>query len=61
VEDYIDGSEHRLEYIFYALSQFSSGESKESVRTLINAILLLSPDTVKPFARGLQYYADELK
>jgi tetratricopeptide (TPR) repeat protein len=46
---------------FYALAQYSAGEYGESVHTLINAILLLSPESVKPFARALQYYADELK
>ncbi|GMB08770.1 tetratricopeptide repeat protein [Thermolongibacillus altinsuensis] len=46
---------------FYALTQYSAGEYGESVHTLINAILLLSPESVKPFARVLQYYAEELK
>lgn len=46
---------------FYSLTQYNAGEPNESVRTLMHTILLLSPESVKPFARGLQYYANELK
>ncbi|MBS2773098.1 tetratricopeptide repeat protein [Anoxybacillus rupiensis] len=48
-------------HCFYALAQYHAGEHGQSVRTLINAILLLSPESVKPFTQSLQYYVNELK
>jgi len=46
---------------FYALAQNSSGEPKKAARTLMDAILLISPESVKPFQKGLNRYREELK
>ncbi|QHT63238.1 tetratricopeptide repeat protein [Paenibacillus lycopersici] len=46
---------------FYALAQFDAGESAASVRTLMGAVLDLSPESVQPFAHGLRSYADRLE
>ncbi|SFT13833.1 tetratricopeptide repeat protein [Paenibacillus sp. BC26] len=45
---------------FYALSQCSAGDKAGAIGTLMQAILQLCPDSVKPFAQGLRRYADEI-
>lgn len=52
--------EHMGLRCFYALAQYSAGESGQAVGTLLDAILHMSPDTVKPFSKGLTYYRKEL-
>jgi tetratricopeptide (TPR) repeat protein len=46
---------------FYSLAQFSAGEAGKAVGTLMDAILHISPETVKPFYKGLLHYRQELK
>ncbi|REE67684.1 tetratricopeptide repeat protein [Paenibacillus taihuensis] len=45
---------------FYALAQYSGGEPAESVRTLVDAILVILPESVKPYAAGLHHYAQQI-
>jgi tetratricopeptide (TPR) repeat protein len=45
---------------FYSLAQVSAGEEKKAVGTLLDAVFHISPETVRPFLRGLQHYRREL-
>jgi tetratricopeptide (TPR) repeat protein len=58
IEEYPDHIGMRC---FYALAQNSAGEVGDAARTLMDAILLISPESVKPFQKSLNSYREEFR